>query len=73
MDDSKPWEDESLKGEYKKEKARQAKIKAMPVKPKPSPEPSFTGAMAQAYKLKKRNEKIDMLTKPLRKAVPGQD
>jgi len=73
MDEKKPWEDESLKGPYYEEKKRQAEVrKAFKAKPLPKPkEPSFTGAMAQAYALKKRNEKVDMLTKPLREAATG--
>lgn len=75
MDDSKPWEDESLKGAYHQEKKRQASVmenfKKKASRPIPKKEPTLTGALADAYKFKKRNEKVDELTKPLRKAATG--
>jgi hypothetical protein len=75
MDDLKPWEDESLKGAYHQEKKRQASVrmnfKKKAARPFPKKEPTLTGALGQAYKFKQRNEKIDQLTKPLRKSATG--
>ncbi len=71
-EEKKPWEDESLKGEYYKEKS---KMKKPPVVAKAPVEklPGAVDAWGQAAKLKVRNQKVDELTKQLRKAIPGQD
>lgn len=68
-DEKKPWEDESLKGEYWKEKKRMSKPPLEEGSPKP---PSLTGAFGEAARLERRNKKIEKATKPLRKALPGQ-
>jgi hypothetical protein len=70
MSEAKPWEDESLKGEYYKEKA---KMRRPPVAKKKPAAPGAIDAWGQAGQFAKRNRKIDKLTEPLRKSVPGQD
>jgi hypothetical protein len=73
VSDAKPWEDESLKGEYYKEKKRMQKPPQVG-SPKPKAKlPSATDAWGQAAGLEKRNKRIDKATAPIRKALPGQD
>jgi len=67
MPSDKPWEDESLKGEYYKEKARMKKPAAFAVLPNKA-----TDAWAKAGQFTRRNQKIEEATRPLRKAIPGQ-
>jgi hypothetical protein len=64
----KPWEDESLKGEYYKEKARMKKPAAFAVQPKAK----ATDAWGKAGQFTKRNQLIEEGTRRLRKALPGQ-
>ena len=68
-EEKQPWEDESLKGEYYKEKARMKK--PPPVK-KAAPA-GAVDAWGKAEQFSRRNRKIAKLTEPLRKSAPGQD
>lgn len=72
MSDDKPWEDESLKGEYYKEKKRMQKPPVVG-SPKPKPTPTATEAWGAAEKFEKRNKLVDKATKGVRKLLPGQD
>ncbi len=72
MSNAKPWEDESLQGEYHRTKAFLAKKKADKEK-KEGGLSGLTDALGQAGKFEKRNRLIDQATKRLRKAMPGQE
>lgn len=62
MSEEKPWEAESLKGEYYKTKKRFAEMRAMPEKgtkkPSPAKPPAATDAWGKAAALTNRNKKI---------------
>jgi hypothetical protein len=58
MSAEKPWEDESLKGAYYKEKARLAKPPVAAPKPKAPGLTDLADPMKQADKLAKRNKKV---------------
>ncbi len=78
-DDSKPWEDASLKGAYNAKKQELAQRSANFVKNLAAQrnakkeDAGLTGVLGQASKLEKRNRAINAGTKPLRKLASGTE
>jgi len=70
MSEAKPWEDESLKGEYYKKKA-ELKLKKPPASA-PAPKGALD-AWGKAEGLKKRRKKVGMLTAPMRPGGAKED
>lgn len=68
----KPWEDPSLKSEETPSKPKPKPSPRLAPPPKRKKEPTALDAWGQADKLRKRNEEIELGTRGIRKALPGQ-
>lgn len=75
-----PWDDPSLASEETKQlKAANKRIRTEGLNPKPKvmakPQPklsSLSDAYGQAEKLEKRNKRVELATRGIRKSLPGQ-
>lgn len=75
MSAEKPWEDVEESPETKRIKEATKRMKQPPKmegSPKPKPTPLPTDAWGKATELERKRKKLEKLTRPLRKALPGQ-